>query len=129
MHNGGIADFHLIKRRLQAELLDEIFNIVQGNTGRILPEWEWETCLLSKYRFGVGVCVVSLQGEYVSIAIMKCCADCSQLPDAKAKSFTHQTLQRAMLDTIATLNNYADLAGTIEVGSPYEAMASNLPRT
>ena len=43
---------------------------------------------------------------------------CSQLPDAKAKSFTHQTLQRAMLDTIAALNNYADLAGITEVGIP-----------
>ena len=33
MHNGGIADFHLVKRRLQAKLSDEIFDIVQGNTG------------------------------------------------------------------------------------------------
>ncbi|KAH0838270.1 nucleophile aminohydrolase [Lanmaoa asiatica] len=76
MHNGGIADFHLVKRRLQAELSDEIFNVVQGNTD-VAPI-------------------------------------CFQLPDAKAKSFTHQTLQRAMLDTIATLNNHADLAGIIE---------------
>lgn len=45
MHNGGIADFHLIKRRLQAELSDEIFNVVQGNTGRIFSlMWEWEAC-------------------------------------------------------------------------------------
>jgi hypothetical protein len=33
MHNGGIADFPLIKRKLQAELSDEVFNVVQGNTG------------------------------------------------------------------------------------------------
>jgi glutamine amidotransferase len=33
MHNGGIADFHLIKRRLQAELSDDVYNVVQGNTG------------------------------------------------------------------------------------------------
>jgi glutamine amidotransferase len=33
MHNGGIADFHKIKRKLQAQLSDEIFNVVQGNTG------------------------------------------------------------------------------------------------
>ena len=33
MHNGGIADFHLIKRRLQAELSDDIYNMIQGNTG------------------------------------------------------------------------------------------------
>ncbi|KAG8219768.1 hypothetical protein J3R82DRAFT_740 [Butyriboletus roseoflavus] len=80
MHNGGIADFHLVKRRLQAELSDEIFNVVQGNTD---SEWAFALFL-------------------------------SKLPDAKAKLFTHQTLQRAMLDTIATLNNYADLAGIIE---------------
>jgi glutamine amidotransferase len=33
MHNGGIAGFHLIKRRLQADLSDDVFNVVQGNTG------------------------------------------------------------------------------------------------
>jgi len=33
MHNGGIADFPLIKRRLQADLSDDVFNVVQGNTG------------------------------------------------------------------------------------------------
>lgn len=33
MHNGGIADFHLIKRRLQSDLSDDIYNVVQGNTG------------------------------------------------------------------------------------------------
>jgi hypothetical protein len=38
-----------------------------------------------------------------------------QLPDPKAKSFTTRTLQQAMLDTIATLNLYADEAGITEV--------------
>jgi glutamine amidotransferase len=33
MHNGGIADFHLLKRRLQSDLSDDIYNVVQGNTG------------------------------------------------------------------------------------------------
>lgn len=33
MHNGGIADFPLIKRKLQAVLSDDVFNVVQGNTG------------------------------------------------------------------------------------------------
>ena len=33
MHNGGIADFPLIKRKLQVNLSDEVFNVVQGNTG------------------------------------------------------------------------------------------------
>lgn len=36
MHNGGIADFHLLKRRLQSMLSDEIFHTVQGNTGLAL---------------------------------------------------------------------------------------------
>ena len=33
MHNGGVADFHKIKRKLQMSLPDELFNKVQGNTG------------------------------------------------------------------------------------------------
>ncbi len=33
MHNGGIADFHLIKRKLIMALPDELFDMVNGNTG------------------------------------------------------------------------------------------------
>ncbi|KAI3621908.1 glutamine amidotransferase [Moniliophthora roreri] len=44
MHNGGIADFHLIKRRLQSTLPDAVFNTVQGNTD---SEWAF-ALLLSK---------------------------------------------------------------------------------
>ncbi|KAF9457444.1 N-terminal nucleophile aminohydrolase [Collybia nuda] len=36
MHNGGIADFPIIKRRLQASLPDVAFDMVQGNTD---SEW------------------------------------------------------------------------------------------
>lgn len=36
MHNGGIADFHLIKRKLQSALSDELFSVPQGNTD---SEW------------------------------------------------------------------------------------------
>lgn len=39
----------------------------------------------------------------------------AQLPDPKAKSFTTRSLQQAMLDTIATLNLYAEQAGITEV--------------
>jgi glutamine amidotransferase len=39
MHNGGIADFPLLKRRLQAGLSDEVFNVVQGNTGESFPRF------------------------------------------------------------------------------------------
>ncbi|KAJ8595922.1 N-terminal nucleophile aminohydrolase [Rhizopogon salebrosus TDB-379] len=80
MHNGGIADFHLIKRRLQAELSDDVYNVVQGNTD-------------SECAFALLL---------------------SKLPDPKAKSFTTRTLQRAMLDTIAALNQYAEEAGITE---------------
>lgn len=37
MHNGGISDFHLIKRKLQSYIPDEIFDAVQGNTGSYFP--------------------------------------------------------------------------------------------
>ena len=37
MHNGEIAQFAVIKRKLQSVLPDEIFNIVQGNTGVSCP--------------------------------------------------------------------------------------------
>ena len=33
MHNGGIADFQRIKRKLQSGLSDVAFNMVNGNTG------------------------------------------------------------------------------------------------
>jgi len=46
MHNGGIEQFPKIKRRLQQELPDEIFNVVNGNT-----DSEWAFALfLSKLR-------------------------------------------------------------------------------
>jgi len=38
MHNGGLAEFPKIKRRLQASLSDEIFDFVQGNTD---SEWSF----------------------------------------------------------------------------------------
>jgi len=38
MHNGCIADFHKIKRRLQNDLSDEMFSVPQGNTD---SEWSF----------------------------------------------------------------------------------------
>ena len=38
MHNGGIEQFSKIKRRLQQQLPDEIFNVVNGNTD---SEWSF----------------------------------------------------------------------------------------
>ncbi|KAI0361529.1 N-terminal nucleophile aminohydrolase [Trametes cingulata] len=70
MHNGGIAEFHKIKRKLQMALPDELFNMVTGNT-----DSQWAFALLL-----------------------------SKLPDPQARSFTPATLQKAMLDTIAHIN-------------------------
>ncbi|KAF9201084.1 hypothetical protein BGZ49_008697 [Haplosporangium sp. Z 27] len=42
MHNGNIADFHLIKRRVQESLRDEIFLTVNGNTD---SEWAFAVFL------------------------------------------------------------------------------------
>jgi len=63
MHNGGIADFHLIKRRLQQELPDVAFDMVQGNTGMSptvhpSPRTPWQF-----FRFGMGVRIVLVKGE------------------------------------------------------------------
>lgn len=38
MHNGAIAEFHKIKRKLQARLPDDVFSVVQGNTD---SEWSF----------------------------------------------------------------------------------------
>ncbi|KAI0068245.1 N-terminal nucleophile aminohydrolase [Artomyces pyxidatus] len=76
MHNGSIEEFSKIKRRLQQELPDEIFNVVYGNTD---SEWSFALFL-------------------------------SKLPRANADSFTHEELRQAMLDTIASLNQFAEEA-------------------
>jgi len=40
MHNGEIAGFSKIKRKLQTVLSDEIFNSVKGNTGECYSKEE-----------------------------------------------------------------------------------------
>ncbi|KAJ7169837.1 N-terminal nucleophile aminohydrolase [Mycena filopes] len=80
MHNGGIAQWEVIKRKLQKDLPDVAFNMVQGNTD---SEWAFALFL-------------------------------SKLPDPNAKTFTPDILRRAMLDTIAALNGFADDAGVTE---------------
>ncbi|KAF9015116.1 nucleophile aminohydrolase [Cyathus striatus] len=80
MHNGGIADFHLIKRKLQGDLPDVAFNMVQGNTD---SEWAFALFL-------------------------------AKLPDPNARSFTPEVLRKAMLDTVASLNTYAEEAQITE---------------
>ncbi|KAJ6621695.1 nucleophile aminohydrolase [Mycena sp. CBHHK59/15] len=80
MHNGGIAQWHLIKRRLQNDLTDVAFHVVQGNTD---SEWAFALFL-------------------------------SKLPDPDARTFTPEILRRAMLDTISSLNSFAEAAGVTE---------------
>ncbi|KAI9438383.1 N-terminal nucleophile aminohydrolase [Russula earlei] len=77
MHNGGIEQFPKIKRRLQQQLPDEIFHVVNGNTD---SEWSFALFL-------------------------------SKLRNPNAQSFTHTELQKAMLETIASLNQFAEEAG------------------
>jgi len=80
MHNGSIADFHRIKRKLQSTLPDVAFNTVNGNTD---SEWAFALFL-------------------------------SKLPDPDAKAFTSETLRKAMLATISSLNEFAEEAGINE---------------
>ncbi|KAI6162151.1 N-terminal nucleophile aminohydrolase [Pisolithus thermaeus] len=96
MHNGGIAEFHLIKRKLQSGLTDEIFNTVQGNTGWTIVVWH-------AYDYSR-----SSDSEWAFALFL------SKLPNPHAKSFTSKILQQAMLDTIAALNSYAEEAGITE---------------
>jgi predicted glutamine amidotransferase len=53
MHNGGIAEFSRIKRKLQERISDEIFEIVQGNTG--------ESCVRGR----TGTLTLKLDSEWV----------------------------------------------------------------
>lgn len=47
-----------------------------------------------------------------------------QLPDPDARTFTPDVLRRAMLDTIASLNNYAEAAGITEVlSTPFQTLS------
>jgi hypothetical protein len=65
MHNGGIAEFPLIKRRLQTGLPDVAFDMVQGNTGSYCAyiqdvlTAEYRVALL---RFGMGFRTIFVQG-------------------------------------------------------------------
>ncbi len=63
MHNGGIAEFGKLKRRLQAALGDELFGFPQGNTGEFCASALSKLVSTSGDRFGVGVRVVLVNGE------------------------------------------------------------------
>jgi glutamine amidotransferase len=101
MHNGGIEQFSKIKRRLQQQLPDEIFNVVNGNT-----DSEWSFALfLSK------VCHVRTFLPHIGTLI----GGPKKLRNPNAQSFTHTELQNAMLETIASINQFGEEAGVDEV--------------
>ncbi|KAG6856635.1 hypothetical protein H0H87_002225 [Tephrocybe sp. NHM501043] len=100
MHNGGIADFPSIKRKIQSFIPDDIFDKVQGNTD---SEWAF-ALLLSK----VGVMVFSPHTHMLNAL---------KLEDPNAQLFTPEILRQAMLKTISQLNEIAKEAGIIEVCS------------
>jgi glutamine amidotransferase len=87
MHNGHIANFQGIKRKLVAGLRDEYFLMVEGST-----DSEWAFALFLDTLHGLGVDPKS----------------------APADGFGHQKLREAMLGTIARLNTIFQETGTTE---------------
>ena len=87
MHNGHIANFQKIKRRLSSDIKDEYFLLVQGSTD---SEWAFALFLDSMDRLG---------------------ANPAESPPG---GFGHQVLRKAMLETISRLNAFLNAAGTDE---------------
>ncbi|KAG8692424.1 hypothetical protein FRC08_009787 [Ceratobasidium sp. 394] len=71
MHNGGIADFHLIKRKLQFSLSDELFAVPQGNT-----DSEWAFALFLS--FLPNPRADSFSSNILKSAMLKCIAQINQ---------------------------------------------------
>ena len=68
----------------------------------------------------MGICLIPFQSEcFITAGVWKLRFDLSQiqLPDSNAKNFSPAVLQQAMLDTIATLNEFSAEAGIAEVCS------------
>lgn len=61
MHNGGIADFHKIKRHLQMSLPDEIYNWVNGNTGESYEQFAGVT-ISTQGRLSMGIRTALVEG-------------------------------------------------------------------
>jgi glutamine amidotransferase len=102
MHNGGIEQFPKIKRRLQQQLSDEVFHVVNGNTD---SEWSFALFLSKVCRSGPFVSERDADGNH-------------KLRNPNALSFTHTELQKAMLETIASINQFSEEAGITEVCWP-----------
>ncbi|KAF8544813.1 nucleophile aminohydrolase [Trichophaea hybrida] len=87
MHNGHIANFQGIKRKIVAGLRDEYFLMVEGST-----DSEWALALFLDTLHSLGV----------------------DPKFAPADGFGHQKLREAMLGTIARLNGIFQETGTTE---------------
>jgi glutamine amidotransferase len=85
MHNGNIADFPAIKRALVQSIRDEYFLMVEGST-----DSEWAFALFLDTLHSLGADPKSSHG------------------------FGHGTLRKAMLGTIARLNEFHAQVGTVE---------------
>ncbi|KAJ3479609.1 hypothetical protein NLI96_g8943 [Meripilus lineatus] len=93
MHNGGVAAFPQIKRKLQSYLSDELFNMVSGNTGMAAIPLPLGSLGLTRH------CPVRFR---------------MVLPDPHAAKFTTETLRQAMYETIQALNEMTEEVGATE---------------
>lgn len=90
MHNGHIAGFRSVKRKLVASLRDEYFLAVEGSTD---SEWAFALFLDTLHNLGV---------------------DPKNPPGDGTKGFGHAVLREAILGTIRRLNELLDSAGVTE---------------
>ena len=107
MHNGSVADFDVIKRKLQNDLPDIPFDTVKGNTGtsRLFRCFRNELTIAT--RFGMGIRGLPIEGTLLVFSLTRRLnVVFVQLPNPTAKSFTPEVLRKAMESTIAQLNEY-----------------------
>ena len=100
MHNGHVADFHLVKRRLITYISDECFNLVEGTTD-------------SEYCFVLYLHVLfTTNGTKVEQGAYNL-----EQPIPDSQYYSPEVLYTAMTDTIALLNCWIN-----ESGSPKHSM-------
>jgi glutamine amidotransferase len=111
MHNGYINDWHLVKRKLALSLPEAAYLTVQGGTGSVLGLVH--SSVVPSYtsvRLRMVFCAVFVQGLDLvtrdSIPLIRV-----QLPNMDAETFPLEVLKKAMLDTISSLNTFAEEAG------------------
>ncbi|CDZ97042.1 Glucosamine 6-phosphate synthetases, contain amidotransferase and phosphosugar isomerase domains [Phaffia rhodozyma] len=99
MHNGGIASFHLIKRRLQQSLPENLFLFPQGTT-----DSEWAFALFLSF---LPQDLLFPEGSDVPGG------KCNKSKRAQGR-FSTRLLQEAMLKTIRKLNEWTKQVGATE---------------